>query len=198
MFAYYHPDANMVRNSPFSRIVIDDGRRFLDGSNEKYDIIIVDPPPPPSAPGSSLLYSREFYDIVKKHLATGGILQMWHPTTEGDPPTAAAVTKSLMQAFPYVRAFVAVDGYGVHYLASMQAIPTSTAGVLASRLPPQAASDLTEWGPGHSAEEQFQNLLSREVELQKFLALDPQVPAITDNEPINEYYLLRSWFHYYR
>ena len=198
MFSYYHADADVLRRSPLTRIAIDDGRRFLDGSSQMYDIIIVDPPPPPSAPGSSLLYSREFYEIVKRHLSPDGILQMWHPTVEGDPATATAVTRSLTDAFPYVRAFVSVEGYGVHYLASAQPIPLVSSQVLASHLPEKAAIDLTEWGPGHTAQEQFQKVLSREVEIHRFLELSPRTPAITDDEPINEYYLLRNWFHYYR
>jgi len=198
MFSYYHADADAVRNSPLARIVIDDGRRFLDGSGETYDLIIVDPPPPPSAPGSSLLYSREFYEIVRRHLAQDGILQMWHPTVEGDPATATAVTKSLTNSFPFVRAFVSVDGYGIHYLASMQPIPVMSSSTLAGRLPARAVSDFAEWGPRHTAEEQFKEVLSREVEIHRLLSLSPRTPAITDNQPINEYYLLRNWFHYYR
>jgi predicted membrane-bound spermidine synthase len=198
MFSYYHADAEAVSNSPLARIVIDDGRRFLDGSSETYDLIIVDPPPPPSAPGSSLLYSGEFYDIVKRRLAQDGILQMWHPTVEGDPATAAAVTKSLTDSFPFVRAFVSVDGYGVHYLASMHPIPVLSSSTLAARLPARAVSDFAEWGPRHTAEEQFHEVLSREVEIHRLLNLSPRTPPITDNQPINEYYLLRNWFHYYR
>ena len=198
MFSYYHADADAVRNSPLARIVIDDGRRFLDGSGETYDLIIVDPPPPPSAPGSSLLYSREFYDIVKRHLSRDGILQMWHPTGSGDSATTAAVTKSLTDSFPFVRAFVSVDGYGVHFLASMQPIPILSSSTLAARLPERAVRDLDEWGPRHSPEEQFHEVLSREVEIRRLLNLSPRTPPITDNQPINEYYLLRNWFHYYR
>ena len=48
MFGYYHDDAAKVLSSPQARVVIDDGRRFLDGSNESYDVIVVDPPPPPN------------------------------------------------------------------------------------------------------------------------------------------------------
>lgn len=198
MFSYYHSDAEALRRSPLAHIAIDDGRRFLDGSNELYDVIIVDPPPPPSAPGSSLLYSREFCEIVKRHLTPGGIFQLWHPAIEGDPATSVAVTRSLLESFPYVRAFMSAGGFGVHYLASMQPIPRLQSSTLASRLPERAASDLVEWGPERTAEAQFQRALSRELDVNHLLELSPRTPAITDNQPINEYYLLRNWFHYYR
>ncbi|MGC2545362.1 MAG: hypothetical protein WA426_05910, partial [Silvibacterium sp.] len=119
MFGYYHADAQKLVSSPLARIVIDDGRRFLDSSTQTYDVVVVDPPPPPQAAGSSLLYSREFYQVVKSHLRTGGILQMWYPEIEGDEATTASITKALMQSFPYVRAFREFDerfGYhGIHF-----------------------------------------------------------------------------------
>ena len=55
MFTYYHPDGGPLLASSRAHVVIDDGRRFLDRSAEKFDAIIVDPPPPVNAAGSSLL-----------------------------------------------------------------------------------------------------------------------------------------------
>jgi spermidine synthase len=78
-FSFYHADASTVLNNPNGRIVIDDGRRFLERTQEKYDVIVVDPPPPIQAAGCSLLFSTEFYDLVKQHLKPGGILQAWIP-----------------------------------------------------------------------------------------------------------------------
>jgi spermidine synthase len=105
LFGYFHADAQTLENSPLARIAVDDGRRFLDDSTQTYDVIVVDPPPPPQAAGSSMLYSREFYEVVKKHLRENGILQQWYPERAGDAATTVAITKALMQSFPYVRAF---------------------------------------------------------------------------------------------
>src|ERR1039458_2968578 len=114
LFGYFHADAQALENSPLARIVVDDGRRFLDDSTQTYDVIVVDPPPPPQAAGSSMLYSCEFYEVVKKHLRENGILQQWYPERAGDAATTVAITKALMQSFPYVRAFRAYDGFGIH------------------------------------------------------------------------------------
>jgi spermidine synthase len=199
LFGYYHSDAAKLVASPLAHIVVDDGRRFLDGSTQTYDVIAVDPPPPPAAPGSSLLYSRDFYEVVKRHLRSGGILQVWYPVADADAATTASITKALMQSFPYVRAFRSFDGsYGIHFLASTQAIPVVSASTLASRLPSAAASDFVEWGPQPSPQQQFELVLSHELSLQKLVAEDPRAPALQDDQPINEYYLLRSWFHSYR
>jgi len=169
--------------------VIDDGRRFLERSNKVYDLVVVDPPPPVSAAGSSLLYSREFCDTVKKRLAPHGIFQQWLPS--GDGLVVASITRALVESFPYVRAFPSVEGWGLHLLASREPIPAATAATLAGRLPPSAARDLIEWGPADTAEAQLQRILEREVPLEHVLALAPRAPALHDDRPVNEYFLLR-------
>lgn len=198
MFNYFHSDAGSLVSSPLARIVVDDGRRFLDGSSEKYDVIVVDPPPPPAAPGSSLLYSSEFYEVVKKHLRKGGILQTWYPAAQADEATGTSVAKALRGSFHFVRAFASFNNYGLHFLASMEPFPFTSSSILASRLPLSAASDFIEWGPETTPQRQFEIVLSREVPIQKLLDLRPRVPTLRDDEPINEYFLLRRWFNVYR
>jgi predicted membrane-bound spermidine synthase len=195
LFGYYHSDASRVLSNPLGRVVVDDGRRFLDGTNETYDVIVVDPPPPPAAAGSSLLYSVEFYEVIKKHLRKGGILQMWYPAGEGDDATAAAVAKAIQQSFPYVRAFMSFDRFGFHFLASMQPLPETPSSVLASRMPSAAVPDFLEWGPESTVESQFERVVSQERTMQQIVDRDPKIQAIRDDEPVNEYYLLRGWFH---
>ena len=195
LFSYYHADASQLTRSPLARVVVDDGRRFLDGSNQMYDVIVVDPPPPVAAPGSSLLYSREFYEVIKQHLSEDGIFQNWYPAIAGDDTTAASITKTLMQSFPYVRAYRSYDTqYGIHFLASMKPIPFSSASELAARMPRAAALDFVEWGPAQTADGQFNLVLSQEIPLEQLIRKDPNVPVLSDDRPINEYFLLRRWF----
>jgi predicted membrane-bound spermidine synthase len=198
LFGYYHADAPQLLRSPQAHIVIDDGRRFLDGSSESYDVIVVDPPPPVEAAGSSLLYSREFYEVIKKHLRQGGIVQIWYPESVGNPATTASIAKALMESFPSVRAFHSYDHFGIHFLASMEPIPVTSSAVLASRLSATAAADFVEWGPQATPQQQFEEVLSREISLESIIAQAPRIPAMRDDQPINEYFLLRDWFHSYR
>jgi spermidine synthase len=195
LFGYYYDDAPKLVSSPLARIVIDDGRRFLDGSRESYDVVVVDPPPPTEAAGSSLLYSREFYEVIKTHLRKDGILQVWYPEASGDSATAVSVTKALMDSFPYVRVFHSYNDFGIHFLASMEPIPIVSSSVLAARMPPSAVSDFVEWGPKSTPQQQFEAVLSRELTPGQIVAEEPRTPAMRDDEPINEYFLLRRWFH---
>ena len=189
MFGYYHADAAQVLLSPLAHVVVDDGRRFLERSPEQFDIILTDPPPPIGAPTSSLLYSEEFYAILKPHLRPGGIAQIWVPG--GDDTTLSAIAKALRDSFPYVRAYESIEGWGIHFLASLQPIPTVTGRGLAGKLPLRATKDLLEWKPNTTPEELFGGVLEAEQPLNDYISPAPQVPPITDNRPINEYFLLR-------
>jgi spermidine synthase len=190
LFSFYHADAPQVMASPLARVVIDDGRRFLERSPARYDAIIVDPPPPILTAGSSLLYSQDFYAIARQRMQPGGILQQWLP--RADKPTQAAVARAIKNSFPYVRVFRGMEGWGWHFLASDRPIPLRTAAELVARMPPGAVSDMMEWGPSQSPEQQMNLLLDHESSIDAVIALSPATPALTDDRPINEYFLLRN------
>ena len=198
LFGYFYNDAPQLLSSPLARVVVDDGRRFLDGEKESYDVIVVDPPPPPRATASSLLYSREFYAVIKRHLRSDGVLQMWYPESGGDAAMSASIAKALKESFPYVRAFQSFDDFGIHFLASMEPLPGGSGSILAARLPAAAAADFLEWNTTATPTGLFNRVLSRERSIEKIIAENPRVPALEDDQPINEYFKLRSWFHYYR
>jgi spermidine synthase len=192
LFSYYHTDADQVMKLPLAHVVIDDGRRFLERSPTKYDAIIVDPPPPVQTAGSSLLYSQEFYAVAKQRLVPGGILQQWLP--EADAPTQAAAARAIKHSFAYVRVFPGIQVWGWHFLASERPIPKRTAAELVARMPPHAVSDMMEWGPAASPEEQVNLLLSHESSTDAVIALSPATAALDDDRPINEFFLLRTPF----
>jgi spermidine synthase len=190
LFWYYHADAPELLKSPHSHVVVDDGRRFLERTTGQYDVIVIDPPPPIAAAGSSMLYSREFYAAAQKRLRPDGILQQWYPG--GDTVTTVAIARALQESFPYVRTFTGVEGWGIHFFASRQPIPNRTAVEMAARMPARAAADLVEWGPFPTAEQQFAAVLKKEVAIERLIAVDQNVPAMQDDRPFNEYYMLRN------
>jgi len=188
LFSFFHPDGPGL-DSPLSHVVIDDGRSYLERTQEKYDVIVIDPPPPIGAAASSLLYSKEFYAIAKQRLRPGGILQQWLPG--GDAATQASVARALKESFPHVRVFQSVEGWGFHFLASMTPLPYLSAADLVEKLPPNAARDLMEWGPASSSQEQIGIVLSHELSLDALIHEAPNAPALQDDHPVNEYFLLR-------
>lgn len=192
LFSYYHADGPQLMQSPLSRVVIDDGRRYLERTPEQFDVITLDPPPPVEAAASSLLYSKEFYIAVKRRLRPDGILQQWLPA--GDTVTQASVARALQESFPHVRVFRSVEHWGLHFLASNRPIPNRTAEELVRHMPANATDDLMEWGPQPTAEKQFAVVLDSELTLDQIIAQAPQAPALQDDRPMNEYYALRhNW-----
>lgn len=189
LFWFYHQDGPALLSSPLSHVVIDDGRRYLERTNQQFDVIAIDPPPPVEAAGSSLLYSKEFYATARTRLRPDGILQQWLPG--GDPIVKSAVTKALMESFPYVRAFGSIEGWGTHFLASNRPLPRWSAKELLRQMPPSAVKDMMEWGPEATPEGELGAVLGNEISPAHLIAEDPTAPALTDDRPVNEYYALR-------
>ncbi len=194
-FVFYHPDAARFINDPNGRIVIDDGRRYLNRTTNKFDVIVVDPPPPVEAAGSSLLFSREFYTLARQHLKSNGILQMWFPG--GEALTTQAVIRSLQESFPYVRSFSSVEGWGMHLLASVEPMEQLDAGQLVARMPENAKKDLLEWSRYTNLTSYLELVVSHETPVKSALNPNPEI-QITDDHPFNEYFLLREWGLFWR
>jgi spermidine synthase len=187
-FGFYHADAAKVLGNPKGRIVIDDGRRFLKRTHEKFDVIVIDPPPPVETAGSSLLYSTGFYDLIKQHLKPHGILQAWFPG--GEKLTVQAVVRSIDSSFPNVRCFASIEGWGIHILASMEPIEMRTPGQLAAHMPAGAKEDLLEWASSKNPTAYLAKVVSQEIPVHNILNPNPEI-QITDDDPLNEYFLLR-------
>jgi spermidine synthase len=193
VFSYFHPDAEALLRKPNCRVIIDDGRRFLRRTDKKYDVITIDPPPPVEAAGSSLLYSSQFYQLIKARLSDGGMLQTWYPG--GDKLTFQAFARAIVDEFPYVRVYRSIEDWGYHFSASMQPFEKPTVEQFIARMPERARTDLLEWAGGKSLEDYVAEILKREIPVAEILNPDPDV-CITDDRPYNEYYFLRRAYYF--
>ena len=190
VFGFYFEDADELMKHPKGKIIIDDGRRFLRRTITQYDVVTIDPPPPLEAAGSSLLYSEEFYDLLKKRLTKRAILHQWAPF--GDLSIIQAITRSLYNSFPHVIAYKSIEGWGVHFFASMAPIKTPTASEVVTKLPQSAKSDLVEWKENVDVNTMVSQFLERKILIADLLNDHPEI-RIIDDKPFNEYYILRRW-----
>jgi spermidine synthase len=84
---------------PRSHIVFDDAKTFFSTYNRKYDIIISEPSNP-WVSGVASLFTGEFYRLVRRYLAPGGVLVQWFQMYEIDASLVASVLRALGESFP--------------------------------------------------------------------------------------------------
>jgi hypothetical protein len=75
-------------------------------------------------------------------------------------------------------------------LASAEPIEELSAEQLAARLPASAGNDLLEWSDSRDLTAYLRGIVAREIPAEKSLNPDPKI-QITDDRPLNEYFLLR-------
>ncbi len=83
-----------------------DGRKFLEETNETFDVAIIDATDPLEGGPSVLLYTKEFYEIVYKRLSDDGIMVTQATSPYSSPETFATIYKTIASVFPIARAYV--------------------------------------------------------------------------------------------
>jgi predicted membrane-bound spermidine synthase len=78
-------------------VIIDDGRRFLLRTDERFDLIQIDALRATTA-YSNNLYSRQFFELAGRHLNEGGVFMVWMDEYRVIPKTTLA-------AFDHVRVY---------------------------------------------------------------------------------------------
>jgi len=127
---------------PSVRLVLDDGRRFLQATPDRFDVIVSDLFIPWHARTSSL-YAREMYATAARRLAPGGVFCQWLPLYQLTREEFDVIAHTFLAVFPDVHLWRA-DFY-----------PDRPVVALVGRLAPQAVDlddvrrrieRLPEWG----------------------------------------------------
>ncbi len=90
-----------IANHPDIEIVVEDGRNFLAGTSEPFDVIISDLFVPWHA-GTGDLYSVENYQAARNRLAPGGIFAQSLPGYQLSVEELRSITASMLQVFPNI------------------------------------------------------------------------------------------------
>jgi spermidine synthase len=96
---YFAKQNYEVFHNPKTRIVFDDARHYLMTTTEKYDIIASDPLDV-FVKGTAGLYSKEYFEAVKRHLNPGGFFTLYVPLYESDRITVQSELATFFDAFP--------------------------------------------------------------------------------------------------
>lgn len=89
-----------------AEVIYTDARKYLEETKERFDVIVLDFPDPLEGGPAYLLFTREFYTMLSKRLAPGGIISL----QAGDASytncaTFLAVVNTLKAVFPVVRPY---------------------------------------------------------------------------------------------
>ena len=76
--AYLNEVTGGVLDHPKVNLRIDDGRNFLAMTDRKFDMITADPIHP-RITGVGYLYTKEYYESIRRHLKPGGVVCQWMP-----------------------------------------------------------------------------------------------------------------------
>ena len=96
---YFGPQNYNVFHDRRTRVVYDDARHYILTAREKFDVITTDPIHP-WVKGTSVLYSKEYYELVKRHLNPGGVVAQWLPIYDSDPETIKTELATFFAVFP--------------------------------------------------------------------------------------------------
>jgi spermidine synthase len=90
-----------VLADPRVHLSIRDGRNFLLTSHDRFDVIRLDPPELHTA-GVVNLYTLEFFELAREHLAPGGLFSIWVNVVMTPEEDVRAIVRTAAEAFPYV------------------------------------------------------------------------------------------------
>ena len=126
--SHYFKNINFdLLSRPNVRLHVDDGRNFLLMNRKKYDVITADIILPRHA-GAGALYSREYFELVRRSLADGGLVMQWNGGA------SETEYKLLMRTFRSVFPYITLWGDGSLMLGSMKPFTLSQTAYEARRV----------------------------------------------------------------
>jgi spermidine synthase len=96
---YFGKENYDVLHDKRTQMVYDDARHFIFTARDRFDVITTDPIHP-WVKGTSVLYSKEYYQLVKDHLNPGGVIAQWLPIYDSDPETIRMELATFFAVFP--------------------------------------------------------------------------------------------------
>jgi spermidine synthase len=162
-----------------------DARKYLQECGEAFDIIIIDLTEPVEAGPAYLLYTKEFYRLVRDRLTPEGLISVQAGSASPNELLCfSAVYNTLKSIFPIVRPYqVEIPSFGGPWgfcLASLKLDPLMPAEEVDSRISARGLKHLKCYdGQAH------QSMFSLPRHIRK--ALEARTKLITDSRPLYIY-----------
>ncbi len=175
---------------PRVRIAQNDGRNFIDGTDEVYDVITSEPPNIWVA-GVSGLFTQELYRSAAERLAPRGIFCQWVPLYEMEREDFRIMLNTLTSVFPQVTFWQV--GNDVILLASKEPFQIELHEVLAKLTQPGSQKDFNELGVSLKEITEFLN--QPVVQPEQVPAFLGKVEVVNvDDKPVLEFSTARNLF----
>jgi spermidine synthase len=88
-----------VLKDPRVEVVYDDARHYILTTKEKFDVITSDPIHP-WVKGAATLYTREYFELARRHLQPGGVITQWVPLYESNMEVVKSELATFFDVFP--------------------------------------------------------------------------------------------------
>ncbi|KMP11811.1 spermidine synthase [Candidatus Nitromaritima sp. SCGC AAA799-C22] len=180
IFASQNHDA---LNNKKINIILQDGRNHLLTTRKMYDVITSEPPPPRTA-FTVNLYTREYYEMARKRLKSGGIMAQWIPLHSQGEDEVRMHFKTFLSVFPHAMAWMSVANE-ILIIGSDRPIEINF-GKLQERLLDPVIHRVMEAIQIPDVYSFLGNIWFMEDQM---TALAEGQPVISDNRPIIEFYL---------
>lgn len=189
---FFHTVNGAAERDPRVNVIYDDARSHFLTTEVKYDVITSEPSNP-WMQGVSGLFSEDFYGLVNKRLAKGGIFAQWLQLYRIDLKSVAMVLRTLLASFPYAQLWY-TDHADVMLLASQSPIVVDF-----SRLQRVYAGSsklreyMVAYGPGPSPDQLLGCYLLDRASLEKIVG-QISGQTVTDTNPRLEYRAVRNLY----
>lgn len=129
-------------------VIFGDGRSTLQGSGQKFDIIISEPSNPWLA-GVGNLFTKEFFRTAKEHLSDDGVLAQWIQTYNFTFSDYLTIVRTLKTEFPHCGMVSVANGADTILLASKKPLVPDKAALAklheTIKTVPEMEADLKRW-----------------------------------------------------
>lgn len=147
----FKQENNDLLNNPKLQVAIDDGRNYILVSKKKWPVIITDSTHPKSS-DSWVLYTQEFYELLKAHLTDDGVLVQWLPTHGLSIAEYQIILRTFQSVFPHASLWIShgiaeMDGH-IRYtllVATPRKLEIDVESLKRRLSAPTVAADMSPW-----------------------------------------------------
>ncbi len=176
-----------VLEDPRVHLTIQDGRNYLLASRNRFDVIRLDPPELHTS-GVVNLYTREFFELARDHLAPGGIFSIWVNIAYTPEADTKSILRTVTEVFPHVTVWHGPWLYSWIINGSVEPRPPDLSLLVEKFSDPRIKADL-ETIPIRDPFEFLNLFVMADAEVREYTA---GAPIITDDRTRLDFTVARS------